>query len=104
MLKKKNRLSASCFKAKYSEHKRNRLFSVKTKPNGLAFSRFGIVITKTTEKRAAARNRLRRTIYRLLREKKFDLVIAQDVIIFVHSEALHASKNSLGFALSELLA
>lgn len=104
MLKKKNRLPAGCFKAKYSEHKRNRLFYVKIKPNGLSLSRFGIVITKSVERRAVGRNRLRRIIYRLLREKKFDLASGRDVIIFVYPEALNADKKNMGFALNELLA
>lgn len=104
MLKKKNRLPANCFKTKFAEHKRNQLFSVKLKPNGLSLSRFGIVITKAIEKSAAGRNRLRRTIYRLLQEKKLDLVIGQDVIIFVRPETLYADKKNIAFALNELLA
>lgn len=103
MLKKKNRLPASGFKASYPERKRSSLFVAKLKPNGLSFSRFGIVITKTTEKSAVERHRLRRTIYRWLREKQLSLTPSRDVIIFAQPESLRADKKNIAFALNELL-
>jgi ribonuclease P protein component len=93
MLKKKNRLPASCFKEKFPENRRNRLFSVRRRLNGLALSRFAVVISKKTEKSAARRNRVRRKIYEWLRKEDLERAPGRDTVISVSPDAMLKNKD-----------
>lgn len=93
MLKKKNRLPTSCFKERFPENRRNRLFSVKKRSNGLSLSRFAVVISKKIEKSAARRNQVRRKIYEWLRVSRLEQIPGKDTIIFVSRDALATGAN-----------
>ncbi len=64
--------------------KRGNFFIVKISPNGLGFSRFGIIISARTIKKAVRRNYLRRMIFDFIRLKKINfLTPGKDTLIIV---------------------
>ena len=104
MLKKENRLPARYFREKYRVEKRNSLFVVKKRDNGLLLRRFAVVITKRVDKRSSHRNRLKRKIYELIRKNKLEEGQGEDIIIFVLPRVLKEKDEYILFALCELLA
>lgn len=58
MLKRRNRLSKNFFQG--SRKLTSELYNLKISPNGESVSRFGFVVSKKIDKRAVARNRIKR--------------------------------------------
>lgn len=58
-------------------------FVIKTAPNSLPYSRFGIVIGKKVDKRAAKRNKIKRIIFNFIRTGKIHQLPGRDVLIIV---------------------
>ncbi|MFA4836918.1 MAG: ribonuclease P protein component [Dehalococcoidia bacterium] len=79
----------------------NGFMVLKAMPNGLAFSRFGFIVSKKVGKKAVVRNRVKR----LLREVARVTPIEQgwDVMIIARSEAAGARYRDIERAMLSLL-
>lgn len=62
---------------------RTEFFTVKTAPNNLSISRFGVVISKKVDKRAVVRNRMRRLIHQAICEQLSSTLPGQDTLFMV---------------------
>jgi len=94
MLSKKQRLPIQLFLGKKGKLLRSSYFSVKILPGELKYSRFGVVVSKKTAKKAVDRNRLKRIVYDLAGAYKDD-ILAGDYIISILLPAAGLSKKSL---------
>jgi ribonuclease P protein component len=96
MLAKKFKLNIGEFIQKRPTFvKKGPFFAVKYIPNGLSYSRFGVVIGKKIDKRATERNRIRRIFYRVMRERNLQAAPGQDVMIQVYPEIKQFSKEEI---------
>lgn len=94
MLAKKYRLPVQIALQKRYRSLKSLHFSVKVLPTELGYSRFGVVVSKKTAKKAVDRNRLKRTIYDLAGSRKDDISVG-DYIISILPPAATLSKESL---------
>ena len=86
MLDKKNRLvKKKDFENVFKDGKgvKQRFLYVKYKKSGLALSRFGIVAGKNFSKKAVERNKIRRRIREILRQKMADIRQGFDMVVVV---------------------
>ena len=79
------------------------LFILKIKKNGLLFNRFAIIISKKVDKRAVARNRIRRLISSCLEEMYNGLKQGKDTIFIVKKEAINKSREDFFKAIKYVL-
>jgi ribonuclease P protein component len=79
---------------------RDRLTSVKTLPNGLAFSRYGFSVSKKLGK-AVARNRIRRILRDIMRKKH--LRAGWDIIVIPLPSAMEADYSQINDSIHRLL-
>ncbi len=103
MLSKKQRLPIQLFLGKRGKLLKSSYFLVKTLPGELNYSRFGVVISKKTAKKAVDRNRLKRIVYDLAAAHKDDISVG-DYIISILPPAAILSKESIKAELFKLLA
>lgn len=104
MFKRKYRLPAN-FRLQKASLVSTPLFSVKIGKNRMEHNRYGIVVSKRIDKRASARNKIKRILRRFL-EENHDiipqgndiLVIAKPAIVGVSGEKLH---EQMGIALKK---
>lgn len=82
MLDKKHRLPAKV-SFKNTESFPSKFFVVKIKNNKTGFPRFGIVISKKTEKKAVERNRIKRQIRKSVEDLIPKIDIGKDFLIIV---------------------
>ena len=94
MLAKKYRLPVQIALKKRYRSLKSLYFSVKVLPGELEYSRFGVVISKKTAKKAVDRNRLKRIIYDLAGAHKDDISVG-DYIISILPPAASLSKDEL---------
>ena len=80
------------------------LLSLRARPNKAEISRIAVVVSKKVDKRAVARNRMRRRISGLLREAWGTLTPGYDIVISVHSDVSHLAAPQLREALTKALA
>ncbi|TSC89787.1 MAG: Uncharacterized protein G01um10143_277 [Parcubacteria group bacterium Gr01-1014_3] len=102
MLAKKYRLPVQIALKKRYRSLKSSYFSVKILPGDLEYSRFGVVISKKTAKKAVDRNRLKRIVYDLVGTKKDDISVG-DYIISILPPAASLSKEALKTELLKLL-
>jgi ribonuclease P protein component len=76
---------------------------IKVLPNYLDYSRVGIVVSKKTARQAVARNKIKRRLRSLLRERLPRLKSGYDLIITVRPEILQQSYSELAETLDNLL-
>lgn len=70
-------------------------FLVKVGKNNLDYNRFGFVVGKKTDKRATARNRIKR-VFRSCIEELFDKIqTGHDLLFFVKSSALEIERKEM---------
>ena len=102
MLAKKFRLNIAEFiKKRPTFVKKGPFFAVKTIPNELSYSRFGIVISKKIDKRAVGRNKLRRFFNENIRERKLPATPGYDVLIVIYPEIKQFSQEDVKKYLQE---
>lgn len=82
MLPKSQRLPRS-LRLSSARFLRTELFSVKSLPNSLGTPRFGVVISKKIDKRAVARNRMRRLIHKTISMDLVQLAGSHDVLFVI---------------------
>jgi ribonuclease P protein component len=91
MLKKVNRLPV--FSLKNPKTISSKYFALKTCPNKMPVSRFGFVVSKKIDKRATARNRLKRKM-RSCVEEIFDRIeVGWDFIFYAKKEGIVAERS-----------
>lgn len=90
MLKKKNRLVPG-IRFNNSRFLTVPQFILKEKENGLGVSRFGVVVSKKIDKRAVARNRLKRLFRDALSKLIRSIMPGHDILIIVKKEILNSS-------------
>lgn len=83
MLAKKFRLSIPEFYARKEKNEiaRSTHLAARWSRTELPFSRFGVVVKKTEEKRASRRNKVRRAVFDAVRLSRAHLIKGRDVII-----------------------
>ena len=79
------------------------LFTIKVRENGLSLSRFAIIVSKKVDKRAVARNRIRRLISSCLEEMYNGLKQGKDTIFIVKKEAINKSREDFFKAIKYVL-
>lgn len=91
-LTRKNRLSdKSEFREIFKEGGiiNSRSFRIKFLPNQFNLSKFGVVISSKTLKKAVLRNKLRRRISEIIRLNISKIKAGYNIIVFVQSKALN---------------
>lgn len=86
MLAKKYKLLIQKFLKTAGRRKvdRNKFFIIKSKPNNLPFSRFGVTVSGKVDKSAVKRNKIKRIIFNFIRSKEYHLMKdGGDVLIIV---------------------
>lgn len=78
------------------------LFRITTLPNHLPYSRFAFIASKTVDKRAVARNRLRRRCREWIRIHFSAKIYNMDIVIFFKPEAGRATKKEFYSSLADL--
>lgn len=101
MLKRKNRLTA---KVKLRGKSFNTQFFIfKAAKNDLDYNRAAFVISKKAEKKAVARNRVKRVLRSCLEEIFEDLKTGYDFLFIIKKEALNEKRESLCDILNGIL-
>lgn len=96
MLAKRYKLNIAEFiKKRPTFAKKGPFFAVKYMPNGLSYSRFGVVVGKKVDKRATERNRIKRMFYRTLHERNLQIIPGQDVMILIYPEIKQFSREDV---------
>ena len=87
--------SAKDFRAlfRFGRRQESELFKLSTLPNKLSFTRFAFIAPKTVDKRAVARNRLRRRAREWIRTHLSSPAQPLDVAVFFKKEAQAASQK-----------
>ena len=94
MLAKKYRLPVQIALQKRYRSLKSPYFLVKVLPNEAGYSRFGVVVSKKTAKKAVDRNRLKRAVYDLAGTYKDDISVG-DYIISILPPVASLSKEEL---------
>lgn len=94
MLKKQFRLPAS-IKLQSSRSFNTTIFSLRTAKNNLEYSRFGFVVGKNVDKRATARNRIRRLFRSCIEELKTEIQDGYDMLFFLKTGVLEMERKEL---------
>lgn len=89
MLKKENRLPASCFRKIYSKGRvqKSQHFVFRKLENNKSISRFGVVISTKVIKKAVTRNLIKRRILEIIKKYYDNIRVGQDLVFVVKKEA-----------------
>lgn len=101
MLSKEFRLPSS-IKLSHTRFFRNALFGVKYASNDLSVSRFGFVVRKSVDKRAVARNRIRRLFRSCIEELREKIVPGYDMLFFLEKGIIDKTQGDLCQELEEI--
>ncbi|HEX8932221.1 MAG TPA: ribonuclease P protein component [Patescibacteria group bacterium] len=94
MLAKPFRLPANV-RLSNSKLYRTPLFLLKASSNELPYCRFGFVVGKSTDKRATARNRIKRLLRSCVEELLGQFRPGQDLLFFPHRSILEMKREEL---------
>jgi len=101
MLSKEFRLPSST-KLSHTRFFRTGLFGVKYAKNELSVSRFGFVVRKSVDKRAVARNRIRRLFRSCIEELREKIVPGYDMLFFLEKGIIDKKQQDLTQELENL--
>lgn len=79
------------------------LFLIAARPNGLGYTRFACIISRKVDKRAVARNRIRRRAREHLRRSPVFLALSLDVALTAEKLAATATGTLLYEVLDEMV-
>lgn len=68
-------------------------FVLKEKGNGLLLNRFGIVVSKKIDKRAVARNKIKRIFRNTLYDLNKNILVGHDILFIVRSGVINKTKE-----------
>lgn len=71
------------------------LFTMKVSNNTLDVSRFGFVVSKRVDKRAAMRNRIKRVLRSCIEELHERITGGYDILFFLKAELLEKNRDSV---------
>ena len=102
MFKRQNRLprGVNFYNSKFFS---TPLFVLKVKENGLTLNRFGIVVSKKIDKRAVARNKIKRMFRQIIQEFNSKMKIGHDMLFIVKSGIKNKTSNDTKLAIREIL-
>jgi ribonuclease P protein component len=83
---------------------RTPLFLLKISKNNLPVSRFGFVVRKSIDKRATARNRIRRVFRSCIEEGVNRIAVGYDMLFFLEKGIIDKQQDSLGGEIKAFLA
>lgn len=92
MLKRKYRLTAKSKKT-FSRSLHSYLFTLRIGKNGLTHNRYGVVVSKKIDKRAVARNNMKRKIRGCIEEMEGSLKKGLDMLFIVKKNFLKENSN-----------
>ena len=78
-------------------------FIIKRSDNNLAFSRFGVVISKKVSKSAVKRNKKKRIIFNFIRLEKLNKISGKDILIIISPKTAELKKEEIEKKLKILL-
>jgi ribonuclease P protein component len=87
MFKRENRLVPG-IKFANSRFAATPQFIIKNRENGLEVNRFGIIVSKKVDKRAVARNKIKRFFRQTLSELNEKLACGHDILVIVKKDIL----------------
>ena len=85
MLNKKYRLPGG---VKFDKSSSSQFFVLKVTKNDRSYSRFGFSVSKKTDKRATARNRIKRQVRVFVEENLDKIIPGLDILFVIKKEAL----------------
>ena len=94
MLSREYRLPAT-IKLTRAHFAKTEVFSVKYAQNGLAVSRFAFVVRKSVDKRAVARNRIKRVFRSCIEEQRAQIVPGYDMLFFLEKGIMDKQQADL---------
>ena len=94
MLAREYRLPATV-KLSHAQFVRTPLFSLKYSKNTLEVSRFAFVVRKSVDKRAVARNRIRRVFRSCIEEQRVQIVSGYDMLFFLEKGIIDKQQKDL---------
>lgn len=94
MLAREYRLPATT-KLSQARYTKTSLFSVKFAKNELSVSRFAFIVKKTVDKRAVARNRIRRVFRSCIEELHEQIVPGYDMLFFLEKGIMDVTRAEL---------
>jgi len=78
-------------------------FVLKGKKNGLIVNRFGIVVSKKIDKRATARNKIKRIFRSSLLDLNKNMTVGHDILFIVKIGILGKKKEEIQLAIKSVL-
>lgn len=107
MLAKKFRLSiqSQIFRKSNStvQKRGNKYFIIKTTPNNFPFSRFGVVVSRKVGKKAAQRNRIKRTIFNFIQQRGLHQNPSRDILLITLPTINQLTKTEIEKELNNLI-
>lgn len=94
MLAREHRLPATT-KLSHARYSKTSLFGVKYAKNELPNSRFAFLVRKTVDKRAVARNRIRRVFRSCIEELREQIIPGYDMLFFLEKGIMNVTRAEL---------
>ncbi len=102
MLSREYRLPATT-KLSHSRYLKTPLFGVKYSKNDLLISRFAFLVRKSIDKRAVARNRIRRVFRSCIEELLTEIVPGHDMLFFLEKGIIDKQQRDLCVEIKKFL-
>lgn len=103
MLPKKYRLPIQKFlKNGRTKITRGKYFFIKTRPNNLSFSRFGVIVSGKVSKSAVKRNKIKRIIFNFIRLNEYFFKKGIDILIIILVSVNQLTKQEIESELKKL--
>jgi ribonuclease P protein component len=102
MLPREYRLPATT-KLSHARYLKTSLFGVKYAQNEMPVSRFAFVVRKSVDKRAVARNRIRRVFRSCIEELREQIVSGYDMLFFLEKGIIDKQQVDLCLELQKIL-
>jgi ribonuclease P protein component len=102
MLPREYRLPATT-KLSHSRYLKTSLFAVKYAQNEMSVSRFAFVVRKSVDKRAVARNRIRRVFRSCIEQLSEQIISGYDMLFFLEKGIIDKQQADLCIELQKVL-
>ncbi|MEX2054107.1 MAG: ribonuclease P protein component [Candidatus Colwellbacteria bacterium] len=102
MLAKKLKLPIKEFPKRGASTSRGKLLAIKRIPNGLDYSRVGILVSKKINPKASARNSIKRIVYSAFGERLLALPTGMDLLVVIEAPIMVISVDTKKELLEDL--